>query len=100
LIACAARPGSIGAVLAQSRADGKVTVREAPPDYPAARSGIAPGDEVLLIDGRDVRRMSPEAVHLALEGEVGTTVHLTLLRQGKVERVALKRAPLAPSGSR
>jgi C-terminal processing protease CtpA/Prc len=50
---------------------------------------------VLLIDGRDVRGMSPEAIHLALEGDIGTTVQLTMLRNGKVERVALKRAPLA-----
>jgi len=46
------------------------------------------------------RGMSPEAVHLALEGDIGTTVQLTLLRRGKVERVALKRTPLASSGSR
>ena len=100
LASCASRPGSIGAVLAQSKADGRVTVREAPPGYPAAAAGLGPGDEVLLIDGRDVRAMSPEAVHLALEGDVGTTVQLTLLRRGKIERVALRRTPLASSGSR
>jgi C-terminal processing protease CtpA/Prc len=61
---------------------------------PAARAGLGAGDEVLLIDGRDVRAMSPEAIHLALEGDVGTTVHLTLLRRGKVLRVVLQRAPL------
>jgi len=81
-------------VLGQARSDGRVTVREAPPGYPAARAGIGAGDEVLLIDGRDVREMSPEAIHLALEGDIGSTVHLTLLRKGKVLRVALERAPL------
>jgi C-terminal processing protease CtpA/Prc len=55
---------------------------------------------VLLIDGRDVRGMSAEAIHLALEGDVGTKVQLTLLRRGNVERVALRRTPLAPKGSR
>ena len=54
----------------------------------------------MLIDGRDVRTMSPEAIHLALEGEVGTTVQLTLLRAGKIERVALRRAPLATAPQR
>jgi C-terminal processing protease CtpA/Prc len=77
-----------------------VTVREAPPGYPAAQAGLGAGDEVLLIDGRDVRSMSPEAIHLALEGDIGTTVQLTLLRDGKVQRVALRRAPLAPSPAR
>jgi C-terminal processing protease CtpA/Prc len=97
---CAGRPGSIGAVLAQANADGRVTVRETPPGYPAERAGVTPGDEVLLIDGRDVRGMSPQAIHQALEGDVGSTVQLTLLRRGKVERVAMKRAPLASTGSR
>jgi carboxyl-terminal processing protease len=89
------RPGSIGAVLGQSRSDGRVTIRETPRGFPAAQAGLTPGDEVLLIDGRDVRGMSPEAIHLALEGDVGTMVQLTLLRAGKIERVALRRAPLA-----
>ena len=97
---CASRPGSIGAVLAQAHTDGRVTIRETPPGYPAARAGVTPGDEVLLIDGRDVRGMSPQAIHQALEGDVGSTVQLTLLRRGKVERVAMKRAPLASAGSR
>ena len=97
---CAADPGSIGAVLAQSRQDGRVTLRETPPGYPAAEAGMAPGDEILLIDGRDVRSMSPDAIHRLLEGEIGTTVNLTVLRRGKIERVALRRAPLARSSLR
>ena len=58
---------------------------------------MAPGDEILLIDGRDVRSMSPETVHRLLEGKVGTTVNLTLLRRGKIERIAVRRAPLSRS---
>jgi C-terminal processing protease CtpA/Prc len=92
---CAARTGSIGAVLGQSGADGRVTVRQAPPEHAAARAGIRAGDEILLIDGRDVRAMSPDAIHQALEGDVGSTVRLTLLRQGKIERISLTREPLA-----
>jgi carboxyl-terminal processing protease len=97
LASCAADPGSIGAVLAQSRTDGKVTVRDVPSGHPAAEAGMAPGDEILLIDGRDVRSMSPDAIHRTLEGEVGTTVNLTVLRRGKIERIAVQRAPLARS---
>jgi C-terminal processing protease CtpA/Prc len=81
-------------VLAQSHSDGKVTVRDAPPGLPAAQSGIVLGDEILFIEGRDVRDMSADAIHLALEGEVGSTVVLTVLHQGKIERIALRRAPL------
>ena len=60
-------------MLGQARADGRVTVREVPPGYPAAAAGVVAGDEVLLIDGRDVRGMSPEAIHLALEGDPDVT---------------------------
>ena len=97
LVACAADPGSIGAVLAQSRSDGRLMVRDTPSGHPAALAGMAPGDEILLIDGHDVRSLSPDAVHRLLEGDVGTTVNLTVLRRGKIERIAVKRAPLAPS---
>jgi carboxyl-terminal processing protease len=100
LASCAADPGSIGAVLAQSRSDGRVTVRDVPRGYPAAEAGMAPGDEILLIEGRDVRSMSPEGIHRLLEGELGTTVNLTVLRRGKIERLAVKRAPLARSALR
>ena len=96
-LSCAADPGSIGAVLAQSRSDGRLTVRDAPSGQAAAEAGIASGDEILLIDGRDVRSMSAETIHRLLEGEVGTTVSLTLLRRGKIERIAVRRAPLSRS---
>jgi C-terminal processing protease CtpA/Prc len=86
-------PGSIGAVLAQSK-DGRLVVREAPSEDAAARAGIGAGAEILLIDGRDVRRMSAQQIHLALEGDVGSTVRLTVLADGRVERLALARAPL------
>jgi C-terminal processing protease CtpA/Prc len=100
LASCAADPGSIGAVLAQSRHDGKVTLRDVPTGYPAADAGLTPGDEILLIDGRDTRSMSPDLIHRLLEGKVGTTVNLTVLRRGKIERASVKRAPLARSALR
>jgi len=96
-LSCAADPGSIGAVLAQSRSDGRLTVRETPSGHPAAEAGMAPGDEILLIEGRDVRSMSADVIHRLLEGQIGTTVNLTLLRRGKIERIAVRRAPLSRS---
>jgi C-terminal processing protease CtpA/Prc len=100
LLACAAERGSVGAIFAQSQNDGRMTVRDAPPGYPAAEAGIVRGDEILLIDGRDVRSLSPESIHRLLEGVVGTTVRLTVLRRGQIERITIKRAPFAPSAAR
>ncbi len=95
LWACSAERGTIGAMLAQ-RADRTLLVREVPPELAAARAGIRAGDEVLLIDGRDVRAMSPAEVHRALSGEVGAPVKLTLIRDDDVVRVTLRRTPARP----
>lgn len=93
-LGCAARKGSIGAVLAKSHDDGKLTVRDVPTGLAAARAGLEPGDEVLSIDGRDPRPMTPEQIHLALEGDVGSRVRVTVLRRGRIERLEIERAPL------
>ena len=90
----------MGAIFAQSQNDGRMTVRDVPPGFPAAEAGIVRGDEILLIDGRDVRSLSPDSIHHLLEGVVGTTVKLTVLRRGQIERITVKRAPFAPSAAR
>ena len=72
-------------------------VREAPKGLAAERAGVRAGDEVLLIDGRDVRGMKPETLHRILGGEVGERVKLTLVRGERVLRLTLLRSP-APRG--
>ena len=89
---CAARAGTIGAVLGQD-ADGRLFVRDVPEDLAAAQGGVRAGDEILLIDGRDARAMTPRGVHEALAGDVGESVRLTLVRDGQIVRVSLKRTP-------
>lgn len=98
LPACAAERGTIGAVLGQS-AEQRLILREVPPNLAAGRAGLLPGDELLLIDGRDVRELDERRVHHALGGAVGDPVKLTLLRDGRVIRVTLRRTP-APKMSR
>ena len=71
-----------------------MTVREVPPTMAAARAGLQVDDEILLIDGRDVRGMSPEAIHRALEGAEGSLVRLTVLRRGSIVRLGIERGPL------
>ena len=77
------------------RADGRLFVRQVPPKLAAAREGIRAGDEILLIDGRDVRSMSMREVHRALEGDVGDSVKLTLVRGDTVVRATLRLTPAA-----
>jgi C-terminal processing protease CtpA/Prc len=90
--ACGPKKGTIGAVLAQD-ADGRLYVREVPPGLAADRADLRPDDEILLIDGHDARAMGPRGVHAALEGKVGEAVKLTLVRDGEILRVTVRRTP-------
>ena len=92
LAGCGPERGTIGALLGQS-ADQRLVLREVPPDLAAGKAGLRPGDELLLIDGRDVRELDERGVHQALAGSVGDQVKLTLLREGRVIRVTLRRTP-------
>jgi len=94
--ACLPERGTIGAVIAQTP-DQRLVLRDVPDGLAAGQAGLRPGDEVLLIDGRDVRELTAQGVHQALIGEVGDPVKLTLLREGRVIRVTLRRTPVPPS---
>lgn len=91
---CASKAGSIGAMLGQNHETGRVTVRSVPEDMEAWKAGVLEDDELLLIDGVDVRRMTPEQVHEALAGPQGSYVSLTLLRNRQILRVKVRRGPL------
>jgi C-terminal processing protease CtpA/Prc len=92
VVGCAPRHGTIGAILAQSP-DGSLTIRDAPEGLAAEDAGLQPGDQILLIDGRDVRSMDPATVHQHLSGAIGEPVKLTVLRGDEVIRVTVRRSP-------
>ncbi|PKN49145.1 MAG: hypothetical protein CVU63_02960 [Deltaproteobacteria bacterium HGW-Deltaproteobacteria-20] len=100
LLACGPSAGSIGAVLSKHNATGQVTIREVPPNMEAASAGLQPGDRILLIDGRDVRPMNAEQVHEALVGPIGSTVALTVERDGRILRLEVKRGRLRGEAAR
>jgi len=92
---CASRwGGSVGAVLGKDNRDGRLYVREVAPDMAAAKVGIQPGDEVTAIAGSPVSSMTPEEVHAALAGAVGTKVKLTVSRDGQSLTFDVERGPL------
>ena len=88
---CVPQKGTIGAVIAQDDESGRLFLREVPAELAAGRANLKPGDEILLIDGLDVRRMDPQQINAALSGEVDSPVKLTLIRQEQVLRVTLRR---------
>src|ERR1700761_8491982 len=83
--------GTIGAVISQDDRSGRLFVRDVPPGLAADKAGLKRGDEILLIDGLDVRAMNPHQVHAALSGDVDALVKLTLVRGEEVIRVSVKR---------
>lgn len=94
LVGCSPSMGSIGAMLGKNHDTGRVTVREVPPDMEGARAGLRPGDQVLMIDGRDARHLSAEDIHDALVGPIGSKVALTIERDGQIVRLEVRRGPL------
>ena len=90
-------PGTIGAALGQ-RTDHRLFVRALPPGQGADRAGLQEGDEILLIDGKDVRAMSPEDVRRAVRGDVGSSMTLTILRGTEKRELKVVRTPLLAEG--
>jgi carboxyl-terminal processing protease len=52
---------------------------------PAQEAGLLPGDRVIAIDGEDMTGVAPEQARLKVLGPEGTTVTLTVAREGESE---------------
>lgn len=62
-----------------------LTITSPMPGSPAERAGLKPGDQVVGIDGEDMTGITAEAARLKVLGPAGTTVRLTILREGEDE---------------
>jgi carboxyl-terminal processing protease len=87
--------GSVGAVFGRDNETRALVVREAPAGAAGARAGLMPGDQVLMINGVYVRDLTATDVRAKLRGDVGTTVKLTIVRNGdEVHHLVVKRGEL------
>lgn len=72
--------------------DGKIVINGFPIDHsPAETAGICAGDELIAVDGQDVRGMEVNQLSSYIGGELGTEVTLTVLRNGEERSFTLKR---------
>ena len=76
-------------------ADGTLTVLSVQPHSPAAEAGVHAGDVLERVAGRAVAGRSVADVVSDLRGDVGTSVTVTLRRDGQPRDVHLMRAPVA-----
>ena len=72
--------------------DGVVTVQDAYEGGPGREAGIRPGDQILAVDGVPVSGDKISDAVGRIRGEVGSTVTLTLRRDGREIVVAVPRA--------
>jgi carboxyl-terminal processing protease len=59
-----------------------LTITSPMPGSPAERAGLEPGDQIVAIDGEDMTGIDAELARRRVIGPAGTTVHLTVLREG------------------
>lgn len=81
--------GGIGAVIRPR--DDKMVIAEPYKGFPAYRAGLLPGDIIREVNGQSVRGRNEEEVRALLQGQPGTTVTLTILRDGEQRAMELER---------
>ncbi|WP_195940784.1 S41 family peptidase [Romboutsia sp. 1001713B170131_170501_G6] len=81
----------IGVIISPSPDDDYLTVVSPIQGSPAEKSGVEAGDKIVKVDGKNVfAKNSDEAISM-IKGKEGTTVELTLKRDGKEFDVKVKR---------
>jgi carboxyl-terminal processing protease len=79
-----------------------LTIISPMPNSPALNAGLKPGDEIIAIDGKDMTGIDGNQVIQYVLGPAGSTVHLTVRRQGVAQPLefdVVRQAITVPSVS-
>jgi carboxyl-terminal processing protease len=73
-----------------------LTIVSPMPDSPAEKADLLPGDQIIAVDGEDMTGIDGSLVIRKVVGPAGTSVTLTIFREGEVEPfdVTLERAQI------
>ncbi len=90
--------GGIGVQLAFDPAAKVWRAESVFPGGPAATAGVQPGDVIAAVDGTALVSLADDRVTAALRGPAGTTVHLSIVRDGAplAAPLAIVRAVVTP----
>ena len=80
--------GGIGAVIGRRKERNLILMPYQ--GFPAEKAGLKIGDEILEIDGFDVRRKNTNDISKLLKGQAGTKVKLLVLKLGKEKPEAIE----------
>jgi carboxyl-terminal processing protease len=80
--------GGIGALIGV--VNKKTVITHPYRNFPAFRSGIKVGDELIAVDGKNVQGKTTSEVSSMLKGQAKTEVEVKVRRQGKKEDIVLK----------
>lgn len=80
--------GGIGALIGV--VNKKVVVTHPYIDFPAYKSGIRVGDEILAVDGKNIQGKSPVEISALLKGPPKTALELKIRKAGKSETTTYK----------
>ncbi len=81
--------GGIGAEIGLR--DNKPTVIRTLKDTPAEKAGLAAGDQLLLVNDKNIAKQTVEQVVQKIRGDVGSTVKLTVLRNDEQKEFTITR---------
>jgi len=75
----------------QENEDGYVNILRVEPGGPAEEAGVLAGDVLTAVDGTQIRNLGVDETKRLVIGEEGTTVKLTLLRDGQTVTLEVAR---------
>lgn len=84
----------IGVTIRMTEDSSGAEIIQVEPEGPAKKAGILPGDVIVKIEGQSIKDLSTGDVKQLIQGESGTDVSVTVLRDGEELVLPVTRSPI------